>query len=52
MGSMLDVLRRVTQEVNAAKDFMAGRQLYGKNFDIDKLGDPQLEVKDCVIDNE
>ena len=38
--------------VNAAKDFMAGRQLYGKNFDLDKLGDTQFEVKDCVLDAE
>jgi len=37
--------------VNSARDFMAGRQLYGREFDAVKLQDTAAEVKDCLIRN-
>ncbi len=36
--------------VNSARDFMAGRQMYGKKFDARRLADPAVDVKDAVIE--
>lgn len=35
--------------VNSAREFMAGRQLYGRRFDPERLADSTLEVKDGLI---
>lgn len=37
--------------VNSAREFMAGRQLYGRKFDPERLADSTLEVKDGIIDD-
>lgn len=35
--------------VNSAREFMAGRKLYGQQFDPIKLADSDIEVKDAVV---
>lgn len=35
--------------VNSAREFMAGRQLYRRRFDLQRLADSTLEVKDGLI---
>lgn len=36
--------------VNSSRDFMAGRQLYGRQFDLERLAHSDTAAKDCVVD--